>query len=88
MHHIDIGYRQVDDTKTNYPLIMRACSSIKFPSPITMGPASAMIRALGWTTVLGPTDTKPYISLWFIKQCSPERSPKVLINCGMDHIAR
>lgn len=40
--------------------MMRACSSIKFPSPITMGPASAMIRAFGWTTVLGPGTTKSW----------------------------
>lgn len=33
---------------------MSACSSIRLPSPITIGPASAMIRALGWITVLGP----------------------------------
>lgn len=37
--------------------MMRACSSIKLPSPMTMGPASAMIRAFGWTTVLGPGTT-------------------------------
>lgn len=37
-----------------YLLIIRTCSSIRFPSPITIGPASAMICALGWTTVLAP----------------------------------
>lgn len=37
-----------------YLLIMRTCSSIRFPSPMTIGPASAMIRAFGWTTVLAP----------------------------------
>lgn len=34
--------------------MMRACSSIRLPSPMMMGPASAIIRAFGWTTVLGP----------------------------------
>lgn len=37
-------------------LMISACSSIKLPSPITMGPASAIIRAFGWTTVLGPEE--------------------------------
>lgn len=41
--------------------MIRACSSIRLPSPITMGPASAMIRAFGWTTVLGPEETKNLI---------------------------
>lgn len=41
-------------------LIMRTCSSIRFPSPMTIGPASAMIRALGWTTVLAPENNKKY----------------------------
>lgn len=27
---------------------------MRLPSPIKIGPASATIRALGWTTVLGP----------------------------------
>lgn len=36
---------------------MSACSSIRFPSPMTMGPASAMMRALGWITVRGPAGT-------------------------------
>lgn len=39
---------------TPYLLIMRACSSIRLPSPMIIGPASAMIRALGWTTVRAP----------------------------------
>ena len=30
---------------------------MRLPSPITMGPASAMIRALGWITVLGPVNS-------------------------------
>lgn len=38
-------------------LIMRACSSMRLPSPMTMGPASAIMRALGWTTVLAPGRT-------------------------------
>lgn len=37
-----------------HAFMISACSSIRLPSPITMGPASAMIRALGWITVLGP----------------------------------
>lgn len=36
---------------------MSACSSIRFPSPMTIGPASAMMRALGWITVRGPAGT-------------------------------
>lgn len=44
-------------SRYTYPLMMRACSSIKLPSPMTMGPASAMMRAFGWTTVLGPGTT-------------------------------
>lgn len=41
------------------PLTMRACSSIRLPSPMIIGPASAMILALGWITVLGPAGNKP-----------------------------
>lgn len=37
-----------------HAFMMRACSSIRFPSPMIIGPASAIIRALGWITVLGP----------------------------------
>jgi len=37
-----------------YLLIISHCSSIKFPSPMIIGPASAMMRALGCTTVLLP----------------------------------
>lgn len=37
-----------------HAFMISACSSIRLPSPITIGPASAMIRALGWITVLGP----------------------------------
>lgn len=51
-------FLQMFPVNSTDPLMMRACSSIKFPSPITMGPASAMIRAFGWTTVLGPGRTK------------------------------
>lgn len=42
-----------------HAFMMRACSSIRLPSPMTMGPASAMILALGWTTVLGPAEGQP-----------------------------
>lgn len=41
---------------------MSACSSIKLPSPMTMGPASAMILALGWITVLGPDEEQPTVT--------------------------
>lgn len=49
-----------------YPLMMRACSSIKLPSPMTMGPASAMMRAFGWTTVLGPETTTSRQALLYV----------------------
>lgn len=39
-----------------YLLMISACSSIRFPSPMIIGPASAMIRAFGWTTVLAPVN--------------------------------
>lgn len=45
---------RIEQTLLYYPLIIKACSSIKLPSPITIGPASAMIRALGCTTVRAP----------------------------------
>jgi len=45
------------DGKTHL-LIISHRSSIKFPSPIIIGPASAMIRALGCTTVLLPKNAK------------------------------
>lgn len=50
--HLDLCFqdegKSYECVKTlHYLLMIRACSSIRFPSPITMGPASAMIRAFG-----------------------------------------
>lgn len=39
---------------------MVACSSIMLFSPITIGPASAIIEALGWTTVILPMVITPF----------------------------
>lgn len=45
--------------KIQYLLIICACSSTKFPSPIIIGPASAIILAFGWTTVRVPIVISP-----------------------------
>ena len=42
-----------------YLLMIRDCSSIKFPSPIITGPSLAMMLALGWTTHRGPMLISP-----------------------------
>lgn len=47
-----------------HAFIISACSSIRLPSPITIGPASAIIRALGWTTVLGPVKSMVKRNYW------------------------
>lgn len=39
---------------------MIAISSIMFPSPIIIGPASAMILALGWIIVFDPIVISPF----------------------------
>lgn len=49
----------VDWNFRNYLLTIITCSSIIFPSPITTGPASAIIVAQGWITVIDPTVTSP-----------------------------
>lgn len=51
---VERPHREIKLEYTQYLLIISACSSIRLPSPMIMGPASAMIRALGWTTVLAP----------------------------------
>jgi len=40
-------------------LTMRACSSTMLHSPMIIGPASAMIEALGWITVMLPIVISP-----------------------------
>ena len=47
----------------NYLLTIVAISSMIFPSPIIIGPASAKIIALGCTTVLGPIVISPFSML-------------------------
>ena len=51
--------------KLAYLFIIIVCSSIKFPSPITIGPSLAIIVALGWTTDLGPIVILPSrVAVW------------------------
>ena len=42
----------------SYLLVMCTSSSMMLNSPMMTGPASAMMRALGWTTVLAPAEPR------------------------------
>ena len=59
-------------------LIISHRSSIKFPSPIIIGPASAMIRALGCTTVLLPESMHKHLM-------SSEHRHRIQINSNHWH---
>lgn len=50
----------IDKYVWNYLFAIVAISSIMFPSPIMIGPASAMILALGWIIVFGPIVMSPF----------------------------
>ena len=51
-----------------YLLIICACSSIRLFSPMMIGPASATIFALGWTTDLAPAIPHMNVSFLFCKK--------------------
>jgi hypothetical protein len=50
----------------NYRFAITHCSSIRFPSPIKIGPASAIILTPGWIIVLVPMHILKNINRFFI----------------------